>query len=166
MRVRTPTSSPAASTATASRARAVSIASNASRGSVSALIVTVTGLHHLAQLGEPVDVGAVVGRDDPDRSAVLDHDGSLVSPLRHQRQRLGDRWVRRQLDRGVEDQVSLLDPAHDVGDDGSGMSCGMTTRPPRRATVSAIRFPAIAVMFATTIGSVAPVPSEVVRSTS
>jgi hypothetical protein len=49
---------------------------------------------------------------------------------------------------------------------GSGMSCGMTVRPPRRATVSAIRFPAIAVMFATTSGTVAPVPSVVARSTS
>ena len=49
---------------------------------------------------------------------------------------------------------------------GIGMSCGMTTRPPRRATVSAIRFPAIAVMLATTSGSVAPVPSAVARSTS
>ena len=48
----------------------------------------------------------------------------------------------------------------------AGMSCGITTMPPRRATVSAIRLPAIAVMFATTIGRVAPVPSDVARSTS
>ena len=34
----------------------------------------------------------------------------------------------------------------------SGMSCGSTARPPRRATVSAIRRPATAVMLATTIG--------------
>ena len=40
------------------------------------------------------------------------------------------------------------------------MSCGITVRPPRRATVSAIRLPAMAVMLATTIGSVAPVPSD------
>ena len=46
------------------------------------------------------------------------------------------------------------------------MSCGITAIPPRRATVSAIRFPAIAVMLATTSGRVAPVPSEVARSTS
>ena len=45
-------------------------------------------------------------------------------------------------------------------------SCGNTTRPPRRATVSAIRLPATAVMLATTMGIVAPVPSEVARSTS
>ena len=49
---------------------------------------------------------------------------------------------------------------------GIGMSCGMTVSPPRRATVSAIRFPAMAVMLATTSGRVAPVPSSVERSTS
>ena len=38
--------------------------------------------------------------------------------------------------------------------------------PPRLATVSAIRRPATAVMFATTTGIVAPLPSRVVRSTS
>lgn len=47
-----------------------------------------------------------------------------------------------------------------------GRSCGNTTMPPRRATVSAIRRPATAVMFATTTGIVVPVPSEVDRSTS
>ena len=46
------------------------------------------------------------------------------------------------------------------------MSCGMTVSPPRRAMVSAIRFPAMAVMLATTSGIVAPVPSVVARSTS
>ena len=38
--------------------------------------------------------------------------------------------------------------------------------PPRRAIVSAMRRPAIAVIFATTIGIVVPVPSVVERSTS
>ena len=47
-----------------------------------------------------------------------------------------------------------------------GVSCGSTARPPRRATVSAIRRPATAVMLATTTGIVVPVPSPVVRSTS
>lgn len=47
-----------------------------------------------------------------------------------------------------------------------GRSCGSTTMPPRRATVSAIRRPATAVMFATTTGMVVPVPSLVDRSTS
>ena len=42
----------------------------------------------------------------------------------------------------------------------------MTTRPPRLATVSAMRRPAIAVMFATTSGIVVPLPSREERSTS
>src|SRR5215472_194969 len=46
------------------------------------------------------------------------------------------------------------------------MSCGRTVMPPRRATVSAIRRPATAVMLATVTGIVAPVPSLVVKSTS
>ena len=46
-----------------------------------------------------------------------------------------------------------------------GMSCGRTTRPPLRATVSAIRRPAIAVMFDTTTGMLVPIPSGVDRST-
>ena len=48
----------------------------------------------------------------------------------------------------------------------SGISWGITVNPPRRATVSAIRRPEIAVIFATTSGMVAPVLSEVRRSTS
>ena len=48
----------------------------------------------------------------------------------------------------------------------SGMSCGSTLMPPRRAIVSAIRRPETAVMFATTIGIVVPVPSPEARSTS
>lgn len=47
-----------------------------------------------------------------------------------------------------------------------GMSWGMTTRPPRRATVSAMRRPAIAVMLATTSGMVVPEPSREARSTA
>lgn len=47
-----------------------------------------------------------------------------------------------------------------------GRSCGRITRPPRRATVSAIRRPATAVMLATTTGIVVPEPSPVDRSTS
>ena len=47
-----------------------------------------------------------------------------------------------------------------------GTSCGRTVMPPRRATVSAIRRPATAVMLATTMGTVVPVPSTAVRSTS
>ena len=48
----------------------------------------------------------------------------------------------------------------------TGMSCGSTARPPRRATVSAIRRPETAVMLAVTRGIVAPLPSCVDRSTS
>ena len=48
----------------------------------------------------------------------------------------------------------------------TGMSCGMIANPPRRASVSAIRRPDTAVMFEATTGSVVPVPSAVVRSTS
>ena len=48
----------------------------------------------------------------------------------------------------------------------SGMSWGRIATPPRRATVSAIRRPATAVMLATTIGRLVPIPSGVVRSTS
>jgi hypothetical protein len=48
----------------------------------------------------------------------------------------------------------------------SGMSCGSTARPPRRAIVSAIRRPETAVMLATTSGIVVPVPSWLARSTS
>jgi hypothetical protein len=46
------------------------------------------------------------------------------------------------------------------------MSCGRIASPPRRAMVSAIRRPETAVMLAATIGTVAPLPSRVVRSTS
>ena len=46
------------------------------------------------------------------------------------------------------------------------MSWGITLRPPRRDTVSAIRRPETAVMFATTMGMVLPEPSEHDRSTS
>ena len=47
-----------------------------------------------------------------------------------------------------------------------GMSWGRIASPPRRATVSAIRRPETAVMFAATTGIVVPLPSRVARSTS
>ena len=47
-----------------------------------------------------------------------------------------------------------------------GRSCGRMTMPPRRATVSAIRRPATAVMLATTTGIVVPEPSALDKSTS
>ena len=48
----------------------------------------------------------------------------------------------------------------------TGMSWGMTARPPRRAIVSAMRRPDTAVMLAAMTGMVVPLPSCVVRSTS
>ena len=48
----------------------------------------------------------------------------------------------------------------------TGMSWGRMATPPRRATVSAMRLPATAVMLATTTGTLVPMPSGVVRSTS
>ena len=48
----------------------------------------------------------------------------------------------------------------------AGMSWGRMASPPRRATVSAIRRPDTAVMLATTIGMVVPLPSCVARLTS
>ncbi len=48
----------------------------------------------------------------------------------------------------------------------AGMSWGSTVMPPRRATVSAIRRPATAVMLATISGMVVPLPSRVARLTS
>src|SRR5674476_948603 len=48
----------------------------------------------------------------------------------------------------------------------SGLSCGRIARPPRRATVSAIRRPETAVILETTSGRVVPTPSFVDRSTS
>ena len=47
-----------------------------------------------------------------------------------------------------------------------GISCGITLKPPRRETVSAILLPEIAVILATTNGIVAPVLSKVFKSTS
>jgi hypothetical protein len=46
------------------------------------------------------------------------------------------------------------------------MSWGTMAIPPRRATVSAIRRPEMAVILATTSGSVVPIPSVLRRSTS
>ena len=48
----------------------------------------------------------------------------------------------------------------------AGMSWGRMASPPRRAMVSAIRRPETAVMLATTMGMVVPLPSRVARDTS
>ena len=102
----------------------------------------------------------------PDRPLVVDDDDRAVCALGQQRQRLADRAVRREGQRRVDDEVAGLTQATTSRTTSTGMSCGSTARPPRRATVSAIRRPATAVMFATTSGIVAPLPSTVARSTS
>ena len=112
-------------------------------------------------------LGAVGLGDHADRAAVLDHDRRPVGALGDQRQRLADGLVRGQRRSGCRRPGAATSPTRTTSATTAiGMSCGITVRPPRRATVSAIRLPAIAVMFATTSGSVAPVPSAVARSTS
>ena len=124
------------------------------------------GGHHVRDLGEPVDPEAVGLGDHPDRPAVLEHDGGPMRALGQQGQGVTDRVLGLQRDRGLEHRVARLHPRDHLLDDPSGMSCGRTLIPPRRAIVSAIRRPDTAVMFATTIGIVVPVPSFEARSTS
>ena len=83
-------------------------------------------VHHLADLGEPVDVGAVgLGADHADRAAVVDDDRGPVRALGDQRQRLGDGLVRGELDRGVEDEVARLhEPRPRRRPPGSGCPAG------------------------------------------
>ena len=157
---------PSAATATASAARAASIASNAARGSQSAEIVTGAGF---------ITCCTWANRSTSTQSA------SDTTPTgRPSRTTTAARWERF----GIRERASatVWSGASSIGvsktgcrdftnrttsaTTGTGMSCGMTASPPRRATVSAIRLPAIAVMFATTSGRVAPVPSAVARSTS
>jgi hypothetical protein len=76
----------------------------------------VTG-HDGAELGEPVDVGAVHLGDHADGSAVLYHHHRAVRPLGQQYQRVGDRVGRGERDRRVVYQVPPLDPGHHLGDD-------------------------------------------------
>ena len=87
-------------------------------GRMSAEIVTRCRVHHLLDLGEPVDVDAVRLRDDADRAAVL-------APRRRPG---GSAWgaatrasadglVRGQRDRGVEDGVPRLHEPHHLGHD-------------------------------------------------
>ena len=74
--------------------------------------------HHLPHLGEPIHLGALRLGHDADRStAVVDHHRGSVGALGHQRECLGDRLVRGQLDGGVEHQVPRLHVAHHVGHD-------------------------------------------------
>ncbi len=117
--------------------------------------------------GEPVDPGArglVDGADGP--SALVHHDHGAVGPLGQQRQRLGHRVARAEDERGVPDDVPRLDPGDDVGHRLGRHVLGEHGERPRRASVSAIRRPATAVMLAATTGTVAPDPSGLRRSTS
>ncbi len=73
--------------------------------------------HHLGERGEAVDALAVGVGDDADGAAVLDHDQGAVGALGQQRERLGDGGAGVEGDGGVVHQVTLLDPADDLGDD-------------------------------------------------
>lgn len=73
--------------------------------------------HDLGHLGEAVHPGQVVLGDDADRAAALDDDARAVRPLGQQRQGVGHGRDRGQHDRRVQDQMTALDPGHDVGDD-------------------------------------------------
>jgi hypothetical protein len=95
----------------------------------------------VADPGEPVHPGAGGLGDDPDRAALEHHHGGAVRALVDQRERIGHRVVRRQLDRGVGHQVPALDEVDGVRDRRERQVLGSTTRPPRRAMVSAIRRP-------------------------
>ena len=55
--------------------------------------------------------------DDADRALALDDDGGAVRALAEQDERLAGRHVRVERDRGVVDEVALLDPADDLADD-------------------------------------------------
>ena len=102
----------------------------------------------------------------PTGRSPVDDDGRTVGTLGEQDERLAGRGRRRQGDRGVVDEVAGLDELDDLADDVDGDVLRDDGSAPRRAVVSAIRRPAIAVMFATTMGIVVPLPSTVERSTS
>ena len=74
--------------------------------------------HHLAELGEPVDAGAVGLGDDADRPAVVvDDDDGAVRPLGQQAERVPGGRGRVERERRVVDQVARLHPGDDLGDD-------------------------------------------------
>jgi hypothetical protein len=73
--------------------------------------------HDLAELGEPVDAQAVGLGDHADGAALLHDDHCAVRALGQQAERLTHRAAGGQPDRRVDDEVTGLDPADDVGDD-------------------------------------------------
>nr|BFE81980.1 hypothetical protein GCM10020093_045810 [Planobispora longispora] len=74
--------------------------------------------HDVGQLGVHVHAVAVGLGDDADRAVVpVDDDDRAVGPLGQEVERLADGVVRGEGERGVVDQVALLHPVDDVGDD-------------------------------------------------
>ena len=166
VRVKMPTSSPSSSTAGASRCRVEASTSKASRGSIDAFRVTIS---------EDITSATWVNRSTEVQSA------SVTTPTgRPSSTTTAARWARLGSSASASLTVACGTSVIGVSKTGcrrfthettsstmsSGMSWGRTLRPPRRAIVSAIRRPETAVMFATTIGIVVPVPSAVARSTS
>ena len=112
-------------------------------------------------LGEAVDPGRVGLADGAERSAVLDHDDQRRAPAWAAATWPRRPWCAGSTDTGVSKTgCEPLTLATTSATTSVGMSCGMIATPPRRATVSAIRRPEIAVMLATTNGSVVPTPSR------
>lgn len=121
---------------------------------------------HVPYPGEPVYAAAGRLGDEADGAVLEDDDRGAVGTLVDQGQRIGDRGVRGQRDRGVHHEVAALDEVDGVLDRHQRKVLGQNDDSTRRATVSAIRLPATAVMLATTTGIVVPDPSTVDRSTS
>ena len=111
--------------------------------------------HHLVQLREPVDARAVGLGDDADGLGRVDDDERTVGSLVQQGQRITDgaRWAEREC--GVMDEMSLLHPTDRVSHHFQRHVLRQDGEPT-----------AARVMFATTIGMGAPLPSWVLRSTS
>ena len=153
-------------TATASATRAPSIRSNASRGAVPASMTTAGG-----RITWPAWANLSTSRQSSSVTIPTGRDSTTTTAARWARLGISESasatvWSGRSW-MGVS-KTRCRDFTWDTtsATTGAGMSWGSTVNAPRRATVSAIRLPAIAVMFATTSGRVAPVPSRVVRSTS
>ncbi len=136
-------------------------ASNASRGSIGSAASSGSGditWCTWANRSTPAQSASVT---TPTGRPLVHDDHRAVRPLGQQRQGVADRCcAARASIGGVDDQVALLHPAHDRRRPRRpGCPAGAPRVPPRRATVSAIRRPATAVMLATTSGMVAPLPS-------
>ena len=90
---------------------AASSGSNASRGSRVGGDRHLGRPHHVLHLGEPVDLGAVLGGHHAERAGrPATTTAAPVRPLRHQRQRLGDGLGRGQLDRRCRRRGAATSP--------------------------------------------------------